>query len=72
MKLGDFKPKEVITDYNIKRKIIIPKFPAFIVVLKVSGEKQKIDIKPTTKDQLQMAFQMYLQGSIKYLHLCWE
>lgn len=72
MKLGDFKPEEVITNYNIKRKIIIHKFPAFIEVIKPNSEKQKIDIKPTTKDQLQMYLQMYLQGSIVYLHLCWE
>ena len=72
MKIGDFKPEEVITDYNIKRKIIIHKFPAFIEVVKVNGEKQKIDINPTTKAQLQITLQMYLQNNIKYLHLCWK
>ena len=72
MKLGDFKPEEIITNYNIKRKIIIHKFPDFIEVAKPNSEKQKININPTTKDQLQMALQMYLQGSVKYIHLCWE
>ncbi len=72
MKLGDFKPEEIITDYNIKRKIIIHKFPDFIEVIKQNNEKQKIYINPNTKDQLQMALQMYLQGNIKYIHLCWE
>ncbi len=72
MKFGDFDPERVITDKNIKRKIIIPKFPAFIEVIKPNAEKQRIDIKPTTKDQLQMYLQMFLQGRITYLHFCWK
>ena len=72
MKLGDFSPEKVITDFNIKRKIIIPKFPTFMEVLKVNKEKYKLDINPTTKGEIQTVLQMYLQNSIKYLHLCWE
>lgn len=72
MKFGDFPPEKIITDFNKRRKFIIPKFPAFMEVAKENEEKQKIVLKPTTKDQLQMTLQMYLQGSVKYLHLCWE
>lgn len=72
MKFGGFDPERVITDKNIKRKIIIPKFPAFIEVIQPNREKQRIDIKPPTKDQLQMYLQMYLQGNVNCLHLCWE
>ena len=72
MKFGDYPPEKIITDYNKKRKFIIPKFPAFIEVAKENQEKQRIIMKPTTKDQLQMTLQMYLQGNVKYLHLCWD
>lgn len=72
MKFGDFPPEKIITDFNKRRKFIIPRFPAFMEVAKENEEKQKIVLKPTTKDQLQMTLQMYLQGSVKYLHLCWE
>lgn len=72
MKFGDYPPERIITDFNKKRKFIIPKFPAFMEAAKENEEKQKIVIKPTTKDQLQMILQMYLQGSVKYLHLCWD
>lgn len=72
MKFGDYPPDRIITDFNKRRKFIIPKFPAFMEAARENGEKQKTVLKPTTKDQLQMTLQMYLQGSIKYLHLCWD
>ena len=72
MKFGDYPPERIITDFNKRRKFIIPKFPAYMEVARENGEKQKTVLKPTTKDQLQMTLQMYLQGSIKYLHLCWD
>lgn len=72
MKFGDYPPDRIITDFNKRRKFIIPKFPAFMEAVRENGEKQKTVLKPTTKDQLQMTLQMYLQGSIKYLHLCWD
>lgn len=72
MKFGDYLPERIITDFNKRRKFIIPKFPAFMEVARENGEKQKTVLKPTTKDQLQMTLQMYLQGSVKYLHLCWD
>ena len=72
MKFGDYPPEKIITDFNKRRKFIIPKFPAFMEAARENGEKQKIVLKPTTKDQLQMTLQMYLQGSVKYLHLCWD
>ena len=72
MKFGDYPPERIITDFNKRRKFIIPKFPAYMEAARENGEKQKTVLKPTTKDQLQMTLQMYLQGSIKYLHLCWD
>ena len=72
MKFGDYPPDRIITDFNKRRKFIIPKFPAFMEAVRENGEKQKTVLKPITKDQLQMTLQMYLQGSIKYLHLCWD
>lgn len=72
MKFGGYPPEKIITDFNKRRKFIIPKFPAFMEAARENGEKQKIVLKPTTKDQLQMTLQMYLQGSVKYLHLCWD
>lgn len=72
MKFGGYPPEKIITDFNKRRKFIIPKFPAFMEAVRENGEKQKIVLKPTTKDQLQMTLQMYLQGSVKYLHLCWD
>lgn len=72
MKFGDYPPDRIITDFNKRRKFIIPKFPAFMEAARENGEKQKTVLKPTTKDQLQMTLQMYLQGSVKYLHLCWD
>ena len=72
MKFGDYPPERIITDFNKRRKFIIPKFPAFMEAVRENGEKQKTVLKPITKDQLQMTLQMYLQGSIKYLHLCWD
>ena len=72
MKFGDYPPDRIITDFNKRRKFIIPKFPAFMEAVRENGEKQKTVLKPITKDQLQMTLQMYLQGSVKYLHLCWD
>lgn len=72
MKFGDYPPERIITDFNKRRKFIIPKFPAFMEAVRENGEKQKTVLKPITKDQLQMTLQMYLQGSVKYLHLCWD
>lgn len=72
MKLGDFPPERIITEFNLRRKIIIPKFPAYTEKIGINGEKERTDLNPATKDQLHMDLQMYLQGSIKYLHLCWK
>lgn len=72
MKFGDYPPERIITDFNKRRKLIIPKFPAYMEAARENGEKQKTVLKPTTKDQLQMTLQMYLRGSVKYLHLCWD
>ena len=42
MKFGDYPPERIITDFNKKRKFIIPKFPAFMEVAKENEEKQKL------------------------------
>lgn len=72
IKYGAFPPERVITEYNIRRKFIIPKFPASMEQVNVNGERLQIKITPHSKNQVQTALQMYMQNSIKKLHLCWK
>lgn len=72
IKYGMFPPERVITDANIRRKFLIPKFPVFMEQVNQKGERLQTKITPHVKHQVQTTLQMYLQNNIQNLHLCWQ
>lgn len=72
IKYGLFPPERVITDANIRRKFMIPKFPTFMEQVNTKGERSQTKITPHVKHEVQTTLQMFFQNRIQNLHLCWN